>query len=216
MRNARGLSGKQSKFINTLIEGHSTWNEVERKLNVRSSTMQRWMNEPAFILQTQKAGYLLEIRRKIDEASARIRLARGQLNEGRVQSENEPAAMNPPVESHQAEVQEPEHDETPAPPRLTERERILQRHGEDAAQAFDRLVAIRQKLDSENTNALSASDTVQSLEMGEDHGGKDNCDVSAWPVDHEPGDSERLSPVGAVSLSGEIAGDLGGGLGCSV
>src|SRR5690348_3571181 len=129
MRNKRGLSAKQSKFINRVISGQSTSAQIEGDLKISPSTMQRWMNEENFIRQWKRANELLEIRRKTDEETVRIQAARKAQAAPDKQGDSEMISNYEPSAASE-EFEKADDTEVEAP--ITERQRLVERLGEAA------------------------------------------------------------------------------------
>jgi hypothetical protein len=135
-RNTQGLTARQSKFLNTLAQGHATTGQVERQLGLAPYTLRRWMDQPKFVVAWRQTNELLKLRATADTAILTARTAA----ETTAQAPKSPDANTPsPAESAPEAPPRPRHEPAPRAPK-SDRDLIRLRHGEEAARAVDQLL----------------------------------------------------------------------------
>jgi hypothetical protein len=133
-RSKSGLTARQQLFFNEMVRGKE-FNQILDEHRIRPVTVMRWSTEQPFVNQYMISIKLLALRTGGELHATTLRLAQAQR-----------ATANPPAS-----------DPTAAPgastappamsirPAISEREVIRRRHGEEAAQAFDRLKYLREQ-----------------------------------------------------------------------
>jgi len=147
MRNRNGLYWRQSKFLGLIIRLQLPSEQVMQQMKMKPSTLIRWMENENFKKEWNRTIEALAMMQRTDEITAKLSATRHERARLRAQATNDSPTPQPTtaIESHPAPAPDDlpvEETETPAP--LSERECIRRRHGEEAAQAFDRLVKMRE------------------------------------------------------------------------
>jgi len=139
-RNKNNLTARQQLFLNELVRG-KPFNDILSQYRIRPATLMRWTTDANFVAQWKLCNEVLALRRPSDEACA-IRLAQPEHS-----SESHIAPNPPTVFLLPTPPSQPPPNRAPAtkPPPMSEREAVRTRHGEEAAQAFDRLTRLREQ-----------------------------------------------------------------------
>jgi hypothetical protein len=139
-RNKNNLTARQQLFLNELVRG-KPFNDILSQYRIRPATLMRWTTDANFVAQWKLCNEVLALRRPSDEACA-IRLAQPEHS-----SESHTAPNPPTVFLLLTPPSQPPPNRAPEtkPPPMSEREAVRTRHGEEAAQAFDRLTRLREQ-----------------------------------------------------------------------
>jgi hypothetical protein len=135
------LLQRQARFINLLLEAKYTTEEIIAKIGVGRRTLARWRSERLFRREWTSANRTLAMRRGSDEAISGIRAANQEVGRIREAGEVEMAGAG----EGEAGMESEEAGVGGRDGAVSEREMIRRRHGEEAAQAFDHLVKMREE-----------------------------------------------------------------------
>ena len=154
-RMGNGLSDRQSKFLRLMFEKRFGIEEIMRLSTHLFASLVKWMQDPKFVASWDAA---IELTSRITRTENELlNLGRAQMGRAELRREVESKGGGASPEVAATSVAAAEIlaivQPTPAKPPMSERERIRTLHGEEAANAFDRLVRIRQ----ENERALGGS-----------------------------------------------------------
>lgn len=202
MNNRKGLNWRQVRYINLILLAKCTTEQVMASLKMRPSTLIKWMEKEAFKKEWTAALGVLDMLRRTDEQIFGINDARHQRHMARsLGQEHAGECETPPLET------DPPGYKPSAPPEregtrnhddrekeeLSERERVRARNGEEAAQAYDRLMRLHE-LHRQGQQALEAAEPSE-----EDESAKvDESPTETKPIEAREKAAET-SPIAANS-----------------
>jgi hypothetical protein len=138
-RNKNNLTARQQLFLNELVRGKQ-FNDILSEHRIRPATLMRWTTEKDFHKQWEICNQVLVLRRQSDECCA-IRHAHSE----HTTIVSQTAAAAPAASAPSLQLPPPPIPAPETKPPMTERQAIRSRHGEEAAQAFDRLCRRREQ-----------------------------------------------------------------------